>query len=271
MDRTVKRLRKRLETTLARLCTPIGAELTNAGEALTTALIGARTGEANLETALCCARREAGGELARDDETALKRTIVFEWLDAQRRRANADALATIHAALPPRHRSLGNAQAGATQSAEAIGHAVETAQSNRAEPGARKRLDTVWRAISAHSTGRRGALIDLARRAQAEIREHVRRTNAERETVALSVALAGLAGLDDNDAASLFRRACNATHIDWQELPDAVRRSACNLGEEAKALLSAGQLLDDGWIRTDDVWSPPHAQSEHPGHAQGRR
>lgn len=258
MDDDVKHLRTLFDKTIKQISTPLGSELTAAGHALTTALTLADSDCANLEDALQSAHSQAQRGLTPDDESALQRTIIFEWLDAQLRRHNLEALQTIHAVLPQGQQLGRKARGNAKELAESIGHAIETAPNKRAEPAARKRLDTAWRAIGAHSRGQRTALIDITRRAQAETRTRVRKLNAKRETLAMSVALAGLAGLDINiDASTLFQRARKATNTEWETLPDSVRRNACNIGEEAQAIFCAEQLLDDGWIHTDNDWSPP--------------
>ena len=164
MDDEVKRLRTLFDKTIRQISTPLGSELTAAGHALTTALILAGTASASLESALQSAQKQAQRQLTPDDESALQRTIIFEWLDAQWRRHNLDALQTVHAVLPKRRQVPHKAQGNAKQVAEAIGHSIETAPSKRAERAARKRLNTAWHAIDTHSTGERAALIDIARR-----------------------------------------------------------------------------------------------------------
>ena len=245
----------------------MGTELTAAGHALTTALTLAENASANLEGALQSAYKQAQRRLTPDDESALQRTIIFGWLDAQLRRHNLGALQAIHTVLPKRQQVPHKARGSAKQLAEAIGGAIETAPSKRAEPAARKRLDTAWHAISAHSTGDRIALIGIAKRAQAEIKERLRKSNAKRETLAMIAALAGLAGLDsDDDASTLFRRARKATNTEWARLPEKVRKDTCNMFEEAQAIFSAEQLLDDGWIHTDNDWYPPSNENDSATH-----
>ena len=263
MDDEIKRLRTLFDKTIKQISTPLGTELTAAGHALTTALILAETASASLESALQSAKEQAQNQLTPDNESALQRTIIFEWLDAQWRRHNLAALQAVHAVLPKHRQVPHKARGNAKQVAEAIGHGIETAPNKRAEPAARERLNTAWHAIDTHSTGERAALIDIARRAQTEIKERVRRSNAERETLAMTTALAGLVGLDtDGDAAALFRQARRATNTEWARLPERVRKDACTMCEEGPAILSTEQLLDDGWTHTDDDWCPPENEND---------